>query len=290
MHQQNKRLQLHSSEVLDNWFLRLSARQLAEAMSWLDARMKDQRTTEFSLNDHWNYHVCFCSIMELYFTLYWSIKWGDVSLLQNAIRKLTIILQTSSASKPKYDREMLHQMHILDINAADPILRRVYIANALVNPCGLLFTFYEIDHLLEHQNGEFKQFQSDRGSSLQETDEMSKLHALSVDTLTKIRAEMNKVIIGKKRSGRHPTKDALFDILSLADQLYHFRSTTPDGFEPGKIYFSENPAPDLWKQCLNQLQISVWVFNKLLRKNEVVEDRGMEYNKASGIGTAKHPI
>lgn len=220
VHQQNKRLQLHNSEVLGNWLSRLLTRQWAEAMSWLDVRIKDQRTTEFLLNDHWNNHVRFCSIMEPYLTLCWSIKWGDVGFSQNAIRELTIVLQAPSARKPKYAKEMLRQMHILDTNAADPILCRAYIANALVNPRGLPFTFYEMDLLLEHQNGEFKQFRSDRGSFLQETDEMFKLHALSVDALTKIRVGMNKVIIGRERSGRHPTKDASFDILSLADQLY----------------------------------------------------------------------
>lgn len=206
------------------------------------------------------------------------------------MRELTIVLQAPSTRKLKYAREMLHQMHILDTNAADPILRRAYIANALVNPRGLLFTFYEMDLLLEHQNGEFKRFRSDRGSSLQETDEMFKLHALSVDALIKIRVQMNKVIIGRERGGRHPTKDASFDILSLADQLYCSRSTTPDGPESGKIYFSENPAPDLWKQGLNQLQTSVWAFNKSLRKNEALEDPGMEFNETSSIGTAEHPI
>lgn len=49
-------------------------------------------------------------------------------------------------------------MHILDTNAANPELRNAYIANALVNIQDLLFTFYEIDLLLEHQNRKFKQF------------------------------------------------------------------------------------------------------------------------------------
>lgn len=74
-----------------------------------------------------------------------------------------------------------------------------------------------MDLLLEHQNGEFKRFWSDCGSSLQETDEMFKLYTLLVDALTKIRAGINKVIIGREQSERHPTKDTLFDILSLAD-------------------------------------------------------------------------
>lgn len=94
------------------------------------------------------------------------------------------------------------------------------------------------------QNGEFKRFCADCGSLLQETDEMFKLHALSVDALTKIRQVMNYIIIGRERSGRHPTKDAAFDILSLVDQLYQSKSTLPEGPKPEKIYFSENLAPD----------------------------------------------
>ncbi len=74
------------------------------------------------------------------------------------MRELTIILQAPSARKPKYVREMLRQMHILDTNAADLILWRAYIANVLINPRGLPFTFYEMDLLLEYQNGEFKRF------------------------------------------------------------------------------------------------------------------------------------
>lgn len=76
---------------------------------------------------------------------------------------------------------------------------------------------------------------------------MFKLYALSVNLLTKIKVGMNKVIINREQIGRYPTKDALFDILSLADQLYCSWSTTSNGLEPRKIYFSENPASNLWK-------------------------------------------
>lgn len=62
---------------------------------------------------------------------------------------------------------MLRQLHIIDTKAADPQLQEAYLANALINPRGLSYTFYEMDLLLEHQNGEFKRFRADRGSSLQ---------------------------------------------------------------------------------------------------------------------------
>ena len=133
------------------------------------------------------------------------------------MRELTIIIQALSVRKLKYAREMLRQIHILDTNTMDPIFWRAYIANTLVNPHSLPFMFYEMDLLLDYQNGEFKRFQSDHGLSLKETVEMFKLHTLLVDALTKIRTEMNKFIIGRERCRQHSTKDALFDILSLAN-------------------------------------------------------------------------
>ena len=121
---------------------------------------------------------------------------------------------------------------------------------------------------------------------MQETDEMFRLYALSVDTLSKVRGIMNRVIIGTKQSGRHLTKDASFDIQSLADQLYRSQSTIPDGPEPGKVYFSENPCPDLWNEGLQQLHLSVWAFNKSLHNNKISD----EHIEPGTDGTAEYPI
>lgn len=100
-------------------------------------------------------------------------------------------------------------LHIFDTEAADPQLQEAYLANALVNLRGLPHTFYEIDLLLEHQNGEFKRFRTDRGSSLQETDQMFQQHALSVDALRKVRLGMNRILVGLDRSG----KSAIYSLL-----------------------------------------------------------------------------
>ena len=74
---------------------------------------------------------------------------------------------------------------------------------------------------------------------------MFKLHALLLDALAKVRYVMNRVVIGKEQNGRHLIKDFSFDILSLSDQLYRSHSIYPEGPHLGKIYFSENPMPDL---------------------------------------------
>lgn len=63
----------------------------------------------------------------------YAIKMRNVNFLKNVIHKVTIILQFLSAKKPKYTREILWQMHIVNINAASPVLQNTYIVNVLVN-------------------------------------------------------------------------------------------------------------------------------------------------------------
>lgn len=134
--------------------------------------------------------------MEAYLTLFYSIKYGNVCFFQGTMREMCIILQVSSANKPKYAQKMLKQLHIMDITASNLILQQVFFANVLVNPQGQKDLFYKIDLLLEYQNREFKQFCSNQGSSLKETDQMLKLYALSVDAFAKVRCIMNKIVIG----------------------------------------------------------------------------------------------
>lgn len=85
--------------------------------------MKHKSTDENSWNDHWNSHLRFCKVMEAYLTLCYSIKHGDIGLLRGAMREVCIILQAPSANKPKYAREMLRQLHIMDTTASNPILQ-----------------------------------------------------------------------------------------------------------------------------------------------------------------------
>ena len=91
---------------------------------------------------------------------------------------------------------------------------------------------------------------------------MFRLHALLVDTLWKVRYSINKVIAGRRRSGRHPIKNASFDILSLANQLQRSKSTNFDGLERGKIYSSENQVPDLLMQVKAHLHTNIFSYNE----------------------------
>lgn len=272
IYQQAPDLSLSDSTALGTWLEKLPEAEWSYALTWLDAQLKRERKNEDNLNDHWNNHLRFCQVMEPYLTLCYAIKFGDIGLLRHAMREVCIIMQAPSAAKPKYARAMLRQLHIFDTNAADPVLQEAYLANSLVNLRGEGNTFYELNLLLEHQNGEFKRFRSDRGSSLQESDELFRLHALSVDSLQKLRRSMNKVIVARDRKGRHPEKDASLDILSLADQLHRSKSTDPQGPEPGKIYFSENESPNFVKEGLAALRHSVDSYNQSINGNEILSD------------------
>lgn len=112
-------------------------------------------------------------------------------------------------------------------------------------------------------------------------------HTLLVDTFCKVRLGMNKIIVGRDRIGkqndqasknsnlltfyplgRHSIKDASFDILSLADQLYQSKSTTSDGPKLGKINFSKNHVPNLLTQGLKALEKNIILCNKSVDQKE----------------------
>lgn len=80
--------------------------------------------------------------------------------------EVCIILQAPLANKPKYTRAMFKQVHIFDTETGNPQLQKAYLANTLINLCGLFYIFYEIDLLLKYQNGRFKRFPTDRRLSL----------------------------------------------------------------------------------------------------------------------------
>lgn len=96
------------------------------------------------------------------------------------------------------------------------------------------------------------------------------MHALSVDSLQKIQKSLKRVIIGREQKGRHPEKDASFDILSLADQLHRSKSTNLDGPDKGKIYFSENEVPDLVKEGSEAMWKAVEAYNKSIEENKIM--------------------
>lgn len=76
---------------------------------------------------------------------------------------------------------------------------------------------------------------------------------------------MNKVIISQNQTKKHPIKDAFFDILSLANQLYKSKSSHLNGLKRGKVYFFKNQVLDLLKQKKTQIYPNIFLYNKVIK-------------------------
>lgn len=88
-----------------------------------------------------------------------------------------------------------------------------------------------------------------------------------VDALKKFRFLMNYIIIEKKRDRFCFLKNALFDILSLANQLHKLKSTYLESLKRGKIYFSENQVSNLVQLRLIHLPQVVKAYKKAIQKD-----------------------
>lgn len=55
--------------------------------------------------------------------------------------------------------------------------------------------------------------------------------------------------------------------MSLANQLYYFKSTVLEKLKLGKIYYLKNEAPDLFTEGIKHLQKSINLYNKLIKNN-----------------------
>lgn len=73
--------------------------------------------------------------------------------------------------------------------------------------------------------------------------------------------------------GRYLTKNLLFDILSLADQLYRSKSTELEDSKQKKIYFSKNLILDFMFDRIKILLTQVEAFNISLKRNKLIEIR-----------------
>lgn len=71
------------------------------------------------------------------------------------------------------------------------------------------------------------------------------MYILLVDTLKKMRFLINQIMISREKKGYYFQKNALFNILNLANQLYGSKSTYLKDVKDRKIYFLENQIANL---------------------------------------------
>lgn len=81
---------------------------------------------------------------------------------------------------------------------------------------------------------------------------------------------LNKIVVKWQKSGNYPIKNALFNILSLANQLYRSKSIILDGPGTEKTYFSENQILNLPKKRKKNLYCAIDLYNDIITKNKVL--------------------
>ena len=81
---------------------------------------------------------------------------------------------------------------------------------------------------------------------------------------------MNKIVIEQKQKSQHAVKNSFFDLWSLWDQLYKFRSKVTKSSFQGHIHFSKNLMLYLIAEKIKNLAIAIELFNKLIRKNNIL--------------------
>lgn len=82
----------------------------------------------------------------------------------------------------------------------------------------------------------------------------------------------------------------MFDIISLANQLYQSKSTIPRDPELGKIYFSENLTIDLLTKGIKEFENVTNEFNQSLERNKVIKAIVNSHGEDGLAGRRDYPI
>lgn len=73
-------------------------------------------------------------------------------------------------------------------------------------------------------------------------------------------------MISQEKDGKLLQQDAIFDILSLIDQLHCSKSTNPKGLEEKKINFLEDQIPNLIDLGQTYLTQAIALYNKIIER------------------------
>lgn len=76
----------------------------------------------------------------------------------------------------------------------------------------------------------------------------------------------------------------------MADQLYRSCSIYPERPHPRKIYFSENPIPDLVAEKIKHLAIAITSFNEFIQENKPSIAIGNKAKNSSTRSSVNNPI
>ena len=185
----------------------------------------DVRERAFTL-DAWNGTTCndydftsmcrFLQEVELFLTLRYAIKAGDIGIMRRLVDPLIIVF--FGASQSNYGHEMLfYRWHLSSVNT--PELQHAILASSLVNWQGRETTHKPIDLGLEHLNGSCKIEMKCYKNSTHDTDIIFDRVCLTNTWIRKLRLRIES-IFGEDMSGSHTTNPGELDMFTLARNIF----------------------------------------------------------------------
>ncbi|KAJ6614435.1 hypothetical protein B0H10DRAFT_2221313 [Mycena sp. CBHHK59/15] len=143
-----------------------------------------------------------------------AIKKGDIGRVVNVLR-LWMVMMRSPKTMPKYADAIFETLGRID--RYDPVLKRFFLHNWLVNLTGCPYSFKEVDLLQEHQNFWAKIIYNAKGSN-KSWDWLSMITVCIFtlrDTMRTVQKSFNIPAYGE----RHTVPDMSAEVQKLADAL-----------------------------------------------------------------------
>lgn len=224
------------------------------------ADLRNSRDQEFE--NHQNY----CALVEIYLTLKYAIKHGDIYLLRHVLRRVAVVFQADVAGTPKYRQALLYTLHLIDTPAASTRLQDCVLMNSLVNLQGVNDSNFELDRLLELLNNSLKAFQQERSYFSKNSDLLLEHWALNGPYLVELKGIV-EFQLGKSNSARHAMKLVDEDLWSMALSLAHGSLQ-----KSARDRFVLNPTSNLHQAGLLKLGENVFKYNQQNEKYNVFAD------------------
>ena len=223
------------------------------------------RPQDFKIHDEkWNNERRFCNHVEAYLLLDHAIRIADIGLLRRALGECAVLFQAKSGRKPKYARELLRMVHMIDTDASSPSLQKAVLAGCLDNLRGLQNSHLAKDLLLELHNGFLKQNKSTRQSSTKDIPAFLDQTSLNSALMQQNRSSVEALTKTRLYSSKHPMKITTDDIFALARDLSNKTLVERSVIDPNRIEYRNtlHASPDLYIEGFGSLEANITAYNK----------------------------
>lgn len=213
-------------------------------------------------------HAKFIQQMEIYKSLKFAIKLGDIGIIQRIFARCCLLF--TGSNKSRYAFLSLYMTWLTQTEAADPELQTAILANGLVNLRGTDDGWFEIDRLNEFFNLQMKTLMATRRTSTLDITTMFHRTALTASYST-ILKESLEAVFGEHTNPRHQPKNVTDEVRNLA---YHVSKTIQKqphgragGFQPRDIL--SNSTGELLSKVVQK-------FNDLMVKKQWAQEEDLD--------------